>query len=252
MDDPFALSLILIIVLAVVGTFLRRRSRDKCLRSFANDRITLEEVGGKSIWGRLRVEITGLELVYEEPHRNPEGHEETSYILYKQEYPTVQAMVRYLDELDARGREDRDKELETAYHPTFWRRSWRRLANFFNTLRDSIMEAANLAIGRAGKGGGVGASVASQDKYVTQLKDDLMSSVGTAYEPLLERHIGKRVIAEVIRGDRVIEYPGVLRDYTADFISVMDVDYFRNEGDEARKADLVVPRRVCIVRHLGE
>ena len=114
------------------------------------------------------------------------------------------------------------------------------------------MEAANLAVGRARKGANVGASIGSQDKYVTQLRDELRSSAGTAYEPLLERHIGKRVIAEMIRGDRVVEYAGVLRDYTSDFISVMDVDYYMNEGDDARKADLVVPRTVCIVRHLGE
>jgi len=32
----------------------------------------------------------------------------------------------------------------------------------------------------------------------------------------------------------------------------MDVDYKANEDQPARKADLVVPRKLGVVRHLGE
>ena len=79
-----------------------------------------------------------------------------------------------------------------------------------------------------------------------------MSSVATAYEPLLERHIGRKVVIEQVKGDKVIELVGVLKDYTADFIEVMDIDYTVAETDTPRKADIILRRACGIVRHLAE
>jgi len=66
----------------------------------------------------------------------------------------------------------------------------------------------------------------------------------------------------LIKGDKILEYCGVLKEYTAEFVEIMDVDYklpaaaeTRLDGKEdqpVRKADLVVPRKLGIVRHLGE
>ena len=93
MDNVLFLSMVSIVVVAVVGTFLRRRSRDKCLKAFSGHTVTLEQPGGNGIWGRLRVEITGLELLYAQSHQDAGGHVETSYILYKQEYTKIQAIA---------------------------------------------------------------------------------------------------------------------------------------------------------------
>jgi small nuclear ribonucleoprotein (snRNP)-like protein len=252
MPDPFVLSLLSIIVVAVVGAFLRRRSRDKCLMEFSDDQVTLEQTDGKNIWGRLRVEITGLELVYTSSHEDQGGHVEASYILYKHEFPKMQAIVRYFDELDDKGKKKRAKELRTAHHPSTLRRLWRKIANLFNTLRDSAMEGINLIIGRAKKSAGLGAVLTSQDKHVSQLKTELFTSTGTAFEPLLERHIGKRVVVEMVRNDQISEYAGFLKDYTAGFLSVMDVDCSPANGESPRKADLIIPRTLGVVRHLAE
>ncbi len=84
------------------------------------------------------------------------------------------------------------------------------------------------------------------------MKQELMGSMGASYEPLLERYIGNRVVLELIRGDKIFEYCGVLKEYTADFIEVMDVDYEAKEDEPAKKADLVVPRKYGVIRHLGE
>ena len=35
----------------------------------------------------------------------------------------------------------------------------------------------------------------------------------------------------MIRGDKVVEYAGILKDYTADFLSLMDIDYAPSEED---------------------
>jgi small nuclear ribonucleoprotein (snRNP)-like protein len=247
-----AITIIFIILATAVGAFIRRRKRDKCLKDFGNNMVTLEETTGKTVWGRLRVENTGLEFVYKTKHEDQQGHYETSYIMYKYEYPNMTALVRYHDELSERNKKARQRKLKRTYHPTLLRRIKRKIANVFKTIRDSIMEVINLLISLAKKATPAGTVLSSQDKYVSQMKNELIGSVGTSYEPLLERYIGKRVVLELIRGDTVFEYCGVLKEYTAEFIEVMDVDYKAKEDNPPRKVDLVVPRKYGVVRHLGE
>jgi len=93
--------------------------------------------------------------------------------------------------------------------------------------------------------------MASQDKYVTEMKTSLAGSIGTSYEPLLERYIGHRVVFQVSRGDQTMEHCGILKEYTADFIEIMDVDYATQPEQALQKADLIVPRARGVVRHLG-
>jgi hypothetical protein len=247
-----AITIIFIVLATVIAAFIRRRSRDKCLKDFANNMVTLEETSGKTIWGKLRVENTGLEFVYSAKHEDQQGHHETSYILYKYEYPNMAVLVRYHDQLSERNKKEREKELKRTYHPTLMRRLKRKIANIFKTVRDSVMEVINLLISMAKKATPAGAVLTSQDKYVTQMKQELMGSVGTSYEPLLERYIGNRVVLELIRDETVFEYCGVLKEYTADFIEVMDVDYEAKGDEPAKKADLIVPRNYAVIRHLGE
>ena len=246
------ITIIFIILATAVGAFVRKRSRDKCLKDFSRNMVTLEETSGKAIWGTLRAENTGLEFVYPEKHRDEEGHDETSYILYKYEYPNIAALIRYHDELSESNKKEREKELKRTYHPTLLRRLKRKIQNVFKTVRDSVMEVVNLLISQAKKATPAGAVLTSQDKYVSQMKQELMGSVGTSFEPLLERYIGRKVVLELIKGDKIFECCGVLKEYTAEFIEVMDVDYKVKDDQPARKADLVVLRKYGVVRHLGE
>ncbi|MBU0477679.1 hypothetical protein KKC91_03835 [bacterium] len=252
MPDTFAITIVSIITFTVVAAFIRGRVRDKCLWDFSEDLVTLEKTTGKIFWGKLSVENTGLELIYSTKHKDKSGHDETSYILYKQEYPNIQTLIRYYDELNERRKKKREKELKRTYHPTALRRIKRRMQNFFKTVRDSMMEVVNLLIGQAKKAAPAGSILTSQDKYVSQMKQELMGSMGTSFEPLLERHIGKRVVLELTKGDKIFEYPGVLKDYTAEFIEIMDVDYKTKEDQTARRSDLVILRKYGVVRHLGE
>lgn len=252
MPDTFAITIIFIVLATVVAAFVRRRSRDKCLKDFGQNAVTLEETGGKTIWGRLRVENTGLEFVYPDKYTDEQGHDEASYILYKYEYPKIAALVRFHDQLSELNKKKREKELRETYHPTLLRRLKRKVLNVFKTVRDSVMEVLNMLISQAKKAAPAGAVLSSQEKYVSQMKQELMGSVGTSFEPLLERYIGHRVVVELVKGDKIFEYPGVLKEYTAEFIEVMDVDYNVKEDEPARKADLVVPRKYGLVRHLGE
>ncbi|MGD2093690.1 MAG: hypothetical protein PVH77_01650 [Phycisphaerales bacterium] len=247
-----AITIIFIVLATAVGVFVRKRSRDKCLRDFEHNMVTLEDAAGKTIWGKLRVENTGLEFIYPAKHKDKQGHDEASYILYKYEYPRVGAVIRFHDELSEDNKAEREKELKRTYHPGLWRRSKRRMLNVLRTIRDSVVEIVNLLISQAKKATPAGKMLTSQDKYVSQMKQELMGSVGASYEPLLERYIGHKVVLEMIKGDKILEYCGVLKDYTAEFIEIMDINYAVKENEPARTADLVVPRKHALVRHVAE
>ena len=81
-DSATAITIIFIIFAAGLGAFIRKRSRDKCLRDFEQNMVTLEDTAGKTIWGKLRVENTGLEFVYPTAHEDKQGHNEMSYIQF--------------------------------------------------------------------------------------------------------------------------------------------------------------------------
>jgi len=251
-DSATAITILFIIFAAGIAAFVRKRSRDKCLRDFEQNMVTLEETSGKKIWGKLRVENTGLEFIYPDKHKDKDGHEEASYILYKYEYPNIEAVIRFHDELSESNKKEKEKELKQTYHPGPWRRLKRRILNVFRTVRDSVVEIVNLLISQAKKATPAGKVLTSQDKYVSQMKQELVASAGTSFEPLLERYIGHKVVLELIKADKIFEYCGVLKEYTAEFIEIMDVDYAVKDDQPTRKADLVVPRKHGLIRHLGE
>jgi hypothetical protein len=251
MPDTFAITIVFIILSTVVAAFIRRKSRDKCLKDFSHDLVTLEDTTGKLIWGKLRVENTGLELIYP-TRQDKNGYDEMSYILYKYEYSNIQALIRFQNELSEGGKKEREKELKRTYHPKFLRRLKRKIQNVFKTVKDSVMEVVNLLISQAKRTTPAGAMLTSQDKYISQIKQELTGSMGTSFEPLLERYIGNRVVIELIKGEKIFKYTGVLKDYTAEFIEVMDVDYRVKEDKPVRMADIIVPRKYGIIRHLGE
>jgi len=246
------LTIIFIVLAALVGAFARRVTRDKCLKDFGGYLVTLERTDGRTVWGQVNVENTGLEFVYQQVHKDEDGHDETTYVLYKNEYQNIQALLRFHDQLDEVHQRERQKELDKTYHPPFFRKLKRKIMNLFKTVRDSILEVINLLMAQAKKATAAGTVLTSQDKYVGQMQQQLVGTVGTSYEPLLEKYIGHKVVLEIKRGDRIIEYCGVLKDYTSEFIAVLDVYYRIKHEDEPRKADLIVLRSLGTIRHLGE
>jgi len=64
MTGPFAITIIFIVLLTVVAAFVSKRNRDKCFKDFTDDLITLETTTTKITRGKLNVENTGLEFVY--------------------------------------------------------------------------------------------------------------------------------------------------------------------------------------------
>ncbi len=252
MPDTFAITILFIVVCTVAGAFVKGRTKDLCLRDFSGYSVTLEKTGGKVVWGKLRVENSALELVYPEPYTDEKDkHTETSYILYKSEYGQMKALVRYIDDLDPERAKAREKDLKKTRYPHWSSRLMRRGRNFFGTVRDSLLEVANLFMGRVKSAMPAGKMLQGQDKYVSQLQQQAAAAMQTSYEPTLERYIGKEVVLAVMQDGNKTEYAGILKDYTTEFIEIMDTRYADALRKETRRADLVVPRALGIVRHAG-
>ena len=249
--DTFAITLILLVLTTLVAAFVRRRARDRCLMSFSGDAVVLE-TADTVISGTLTVENTGLELVYPSVRVNSHGLQEASHLLYKFEYLNIRALVRYLAHLSEEGKRAREKELRDTYHPTMFRRLKRKTGNTLKTVRDSLLELVDTLLSAAKKAVPTGAVLTGQDKHVSKMKQDLADSIGTSFEPLVEKYIGHRVVIDVIKGEEVLQYSGVLKDYTSEFIEILDVDYRVTDDQPGHKADVVVSRKYGVVRHLGE
>jgi len=249
MPDTFAITVISVIAVTIIGMFLQRRTKDRCLRDFSNNFVTLEMKNGSLIKGMFCIESTGLEIGYNSSHIDDKGYNQVSYILYKPEFANIQSLIRFCADLDEKVRELREKELEEIQRPESFHRTGRKLRNFANTIRDSIMEIFNLFMGRM-RAVPAGTFLTSQEKYITQARTKL-GGQGTAFEPMLERHMGQKVVVEISKGDAIYKISGFLKEYTAEFIEIMDVDYKTKEDEPSRKADLIIPRSVGIVRHLS-
>lgn len=251
--DSFTITIIVILTAALISAFSRRVKRDKCLYDFNNDPVVLEKTNGEiAASGILRVENTGLEFIYPKEIIDEKSKNiVSSYIFYKYEYPQIQALIRFHHQLSEEGKKAREKELKRTYKPSIFKKLKRKIQNFFKTINDSLTELANAMIAHFQKTTASGALLKSQDKYLKQINQNIIESVGNAFDPILERYIGHKIIFELIKGENLVRYSGILKEYTANYIEILDVTY-KIQNSEIHKADIIIPQKLGIIRHLGE
>ncbi len=242
MDYVVPITVGFIFLAALVGTFVSRRARDVCLRDFEDFQTTIELPGGKLLWGLLEVFPKSLHLMYARPHQDAEGHIETSYLILSDELSKVVGLRRYHDELTPENQERRRRDIRRTHNPSPMRRARRKARNFINTFRDAFAQSLGAVLAQAKKGGG---AVLAQDKQLTQIGQTVLGASANAFEPLLERYIGRRAVAEELRDDVWIEHPGVLKEYTSGWIELLDC---RLRDEEA--FDLADPERLELNRKL--
>ena len=252
MIDSFTITILFIITAALISAFSRRVKRDKCLYDFNNDPVSLEKITGKiTAKGILNVESTGLEFIYP---KKIKGKEKDlimlSYIFYKYEYPQIQALIRFHNDLNEEGKKKREKELKRTYKPSAFRKFRRKTQNVSKTISDSLKEVGNAMVTHLQKGKGT-TLLKSNDKYLKQINQNIVESVGSAYDPLLEKYIGHKIVFDLIKGEKINQYTGILKNYTANYIEILDVMY-DIENTEAKLADIIIPQKIGIIRHLGE
>lgn len=247
LDNVLLLTILIILGLATFGAILRVRRKDTCLKSFSGYLVYVRMKNGKQVWGELRAESTGIELDYRRDHTDVQGHNESSFVIFKGEFPGIYLIIRFIDELTERNAKKRAKTLKRSYRPNLYRRARRKVRNWFNLLRDAFSQALTAAISAATKS----SPVAGQQKTMGKTGTEVIEWFGNAYDPILEHHIGHKVVVEVTAPDGAIhEHVGVFREYSPDYLEVIDVEF--PYGDISRRVDLVIPRVHGNIRHNAE
>ncbi len=228
--DGTLLTILVLLVFATVLALVQARRRDRCLKSLEGFHVTLAEKDGDLTWGRFEPYASGLEITYAAPVVAPQGHVERSFIFYKDQYETMDALYRYPEGLSEKEKERRAEIIHRTAHPGFWKRLWRKVRNWVSMVRDALVQSAGMIIG-ATKTKLPGATVlAGQEQQLKSLSGEVIGHAGNAFDPLLEKHLFRQVVLEVTLDGQTRSYCGWLKDYTSQFIEV--VDAFAN-GTEA-------------------
>lgn len=243
-DSSFLITVALIVISTLIIAFIKHLKKDKCIRSFKSDIVTVYFVNGENIKGRLDVENTGSEFIIE----GQKGNEKRSYILYKAEYKNVRFFVRYHKDLDERRKKERLKVIKKAYHPNLFRKSARAIGIFFKIIRDSLME---IFTALSGKLKTASTSYATSEAYVNRVNKEAVTNIDTTYNPLLEKYIGNKVVCNHLFNNKTYDITGILKDYSGEYIELLSAS-FVSEDITISDADLVVPRTSNIIRNLGE
>ncbi|MFM8893679.1 MAG: hypothetical protein ACKOTB_19070 [Planctomycetia bacterium] len=240
------ITIVLIFLATSAAGYLRSRYRDPCLRSFHGFQVTLLRTDGRQVWGRMDLSPGGMEFTF--PERNSDEERlKTSYLLYASEYSHIQSLVRYAERLTDAERRRRDTDMAKSFHPGPGRRVWRRLLKFLGSATDSLREVLGMVLGRVQK---------TQDRYVaaegadalTKIGGTALAEVSSAHDPLLERQIGRQVVLEVLEGDEIHEHAGIFKEYSGDFLHILDVQYPQSRVVECTAERPAEHARVAVSR----
>lgn len=223
MDLSLLVTIALIFLATSLVGFVRSRIADRCLRSFHGFQVTLLRTDGRQVWGRMDLSPGGIEFAFPE-REGDDPRLKTTYLLYRGEYGLIQSIHRYADRLTDAERRRRDADIAKSFQPGPLRRTGRRLRNFLGSATDSLREVLALVLGRVQK---------TQERFVaaegadalTKLGGNVLREVSTTHDPLLERQVGRQVVLEVVEGEEIHEHVGIFKEYSADFLHLLDVQY---------------------------
>ncbi|MCS7038392.1 MAG: hypothetical protein RMN24_01645 [Anaerolineae bacterium] len=219
-DWSLVATLAFIFIATLAGAWLRARRVDPCLRAFADYHVTLELADGKLIWGTLEVTASGLELRYRQAIRD-DAHVEASYVLYRPEYPLIQAIYRYARGVDAAEGRRRDRDVQRWFHPGPFRFLLRKIRSFLAMSSDALNEVIGLLLGKARRP----YITETGEGYLKRFGGELIVQAALEHDPLLERFIGQRVVVEIAEDEEIHEHVGIFKNYSADFFELLDLHY---------------------------
>lgn len=256
MDSAIWIPLAILFASALITALVRRHSKDPCLKPLQGCFVYARVKEGKWIWGDLVVYSNALELEY--PHGQPfNSYRKKSYVFYEHNMDSIDRIVR---PSPAEGTPEHQKwlaEIRELQDPSPARRFKRKLRNILNMLRDAFTQAFVMIFGAIKKHGAL-AKMNIGDDRVTEVSRSLMTVIPNAYEPVLEKYLGERVVVETVVQEKVIEQVGVLQEYSSKYVLVRDVEYIaeppprlETSPAESGKFDIVFLRPISNVRHLA-
>ncbi len=246
LDDLFWATIALIFLVTLAGALIRRVRRDECLRLFHDSHVTVLLPGRPALWGDLFVHSQGAHVVFDSPAGGPGLLAKSGALVYAEELAQTVAVCRTRfgltdDELAAR-----EKQLRRRVAPPLWRRAVRAAGNLVNLVRDAIVNTLGLLVGRITGKSPVAAAVKAQSGRLSELGGSLVDVVANAYEPLLERLIGKPVVLELRLPDGapvpVMEFGGYLAEYNERFVAILNPEQELGEVFELASTESVEDR----------
>ena len=229
-EQAFGLTILLIFIVALVSVLFNQWRKDKCLKLLNRYHTTYLDTRGRSMWGDLIVYSKGLELVFDAPYRSSRGLLKTSALIYPKQLTDCVAVARVAEGLSQREASRRMKQIRRSFRPGPIRKTRRSFQNLINTFRDAFSKALTAFIGQIAQHTR-NETLSDNQSQVQELGDDLLGAAANAFEPLLERHIGQPVVAELETpaaekgsGSR-LDIPGYLVDYSDKYLAIFNVEH---------------------------
>ncbi len=131
------------------------------------------------------------------------------------------------------------------------------ILNFYNMLRDAFGQAAQTIMGAMSKDSTVG-KVKNSDKRMNEIGSGLTELVPNAWEPILEKYRGRRILIERKTPEGFVNEAGVLEDYSSRYLLVRQVsiqdEKLREsiEGQQKKPGELydfIYSRSTTIIRN---
>lgn len=247
----FWLPMVLLFAAATVAAIAARRKRDRCLKYFNREPVMILMESGKWLWGRFIAYPKALELVFEHPETDESGVKKASYVLYTPEVDGIRQILQTPPQTGTPEHDKWQKEIQRIANPSLIRRIRRWCWNVFNTLRDAVSQSLGMLIGSMKKTTPMG-KVSGADKRAGEIGNTLLGTVPNAYEPVLEKYLCKQVIVEMLDEGKVVEYAGLLQEYSGKYLLLRNVA-FQPDIDIgtplSEHFDIIFPRSKALVRH---
>jgi hypothetical protein len=92
-----------------------------------------------------------------------------------------------------------------------------------------MSEVLGMIMGRLKKPAGRYITDAS-DEYLKRFSSDVVGSVGSTYDPLLERFVGKKVVVDLMEDGVAHEHVAIFKNYSPDFYELLDVQFPQHQS----------------------
>ncbi len=224
-ENALSISIALVFISAFIGFICKARAVDKCMKSFAKDKVTVQNKTQKNIHGTFTLHSTGIELLFDKP--SGEGVLRYSHILYKSEFPSIFWIARHQDNLSPASKAKREKQIKITCNPGYYRKFSRYFRNLLGSFRDAFTQTISMLIGQMQKKS-PSSLILNQEKQISNIGADIIGYMGNNYDPILENYIGRKVVVEIIREDQIEEICGIFKEYSTEFLLLLNVPLLQN------------------------
>lgn len=252
----FWLPLLLLFASALLGTILKRRAKDHCLKKFEGHNILLPSMSGRIIEGVLSVYAQGIQIVYTKKIKQDIGMVD-SFVLHPEEIEKIPYLIRPAPDPETRAGFTWKQEMHNILHPDYFQRFQRLVLTFYNMLKDAFGQAAKAILGALSKDTSL-SKVKDSNKRIEEVRSGLTELVPNAWEPILEKYRGSRVVIERKGVDGQIYESGVLQDYSSKYLLLRQVQIKESEllekiSQHTKKKnhgfDILYSRKIAVIRH---